>query len=67
MAMFQTTCSCGDTMEVDAANRTEAVARLKSMMDAPAIKAHMKEKHPGEELMSVADCHAMIEKEVALA
>ena len=54
-------------MEVDAANRTEAVARLKSMMDAPAIKAHMKEKHPGEELMSVADCHAMIEKEVALA
>lgn len=58
------TCSCGDIMTVEADNRDEAVMKLKGMMDEAAIKAHMTEKHPGDPIMSVGDCHAMIEKEV---
>ena len=41
-----------------------AVAKFKGMMDEAAIQAHMAEKHPGQPVMSVADCHAMIEKDV---
>lgn len=58
------TCSCGDNMTVEAENREGAVAQFKAMMDENAIQAHMTEKHPGQPVMSVADCHAMIEKDV---
>lgn len=51
-------------MTVDADNRDDAVAQFKGMMTEDAIKAHMAEKHPGDPVMSVADCHAMIEKNV---
>ena len=54
-------------MTVEAADRNEAVGKLKAMMTQDAINAHMKEKHPGKEMMSVADCHAMIEKDVVEA
>jgi len=54
-------------MTVDAATRDEAVAKFKSMMDETGIKAHMDEKHPGEPLISVADCHRMIEQQVSPA
>ncbi|HEY4489959.1 MAG TPA: hypothetical protein VJC12_01735 [Candidatus Paceibacterota bacterium] len=59
---FKMTCSCGDTMNVEAENRDEAVGKFKAMMDEGAIKTHMDEKHPGEPLISVADCHKMIEE-----
>lgn len=65
MTTFQMACSRGDVMKVDAENRDEAVTKMKSMMDESAIKAHMAEKHPGDPVMSVADCHAMIEKDMA--
>ena len=58
------TCSCGDTMKMDASDRNEAVKKFKAMMTKEMIEKHMKEKHPGQPVMSVADCHAMIEKEV---
>ena len=61
------TCSCGDTMTVDAATREDAVAQLKGMMTADAIAKHMAEKHPGQPLISVADCHAQIERDVKAA
>ncbi len=61
------TCTCGDTMTVEAANRDEAVAKLKAMMTEDAIKQHMEEKHPGEPLISLADCHKMIEEQVVAA
>ena len=54
-------------MTVDAVSRGEAVSKLKAMMDESGIKAHMSARHPGEPLISVADCHAMIEKEVVPA
>ena len=54
-------------MTVDGANREEAVSKMKEMMDETKIAEHMKSKHPGEPVMSVADCHAMIEKELIAA
>ncbi len=67
MQKFNMTCSCGDTMSVDAADRAGAVGQFKAMMTEASIKAHMAEKHPGEPVISVADCHAMIEKQVVAA
>ena len=64
MQKFTMTCSCGDTMTVEASDRNDAVAQFKAMMDESTIKAHMEEKHPGDPIMSVAECHAMIEKDV---
>ncbi|MFY9493484.1 MAG: hypothetical protein WAP55_03345 [Minisyncoccia bacterium] len=64
MASFKMTCKCGDMMTVEAADKDAAVAQFKTMMDEKGIAAHMGEKHPGEPLIPVAECHAMIEKEV---
>ena len=51
-------------MEVEAADRNDAVMQFKAMMTQEAIDAHMAEKHPGDPAMSMADCHAMIESQV---
>ena len=67
MSAFKMMCMCGDTMTVDAGDRDGAVAQFKGMMDEAGIAAHMSQKHPGQPLMSVADCHAAIEKEVVAA
>ena len=64
MSSFQMTCQCGDTMTVDADDRDAAVAQFKGMMDEAGIAAHMAEKHPGDPVIPVADCHAMIERDV---
>ena len=61
---FSMTCSCGDTMSVDAESRQEAVGKFKAMMDENGIKAHMDAKHPGQPVISVAECHTMIEQQV---
>lgn len=60
------TCSCGDVMSCDASTLEEAVTQMKNMMSQEAINKHMEEKHPGDPVMSVSDCHAMIEKNLAL-
>ena len=64
MSMFKMTCSCGDEMTLEAGSREDAVSKFKEMMDEKVIASHMSEKHPGEPVISVADCHAMIEKQV---
>jgi hypothetical protein len=64
MKKFSMKCSCGDVMTVDAKNREEAVTKLKAMMTADTIATHMKEKHPSDPLISVADCHAQIERDL---
>ncbi len=64
MQNFSMTCSCGETMTMEAENREEAVAKFKAMMTEDAIKDHMTQKHSGMPVMSVADCHAQIEKDV---
>ena len=57
-------CACGDVMDMEAQTRAEAVQKFKDMMTQDVIDAHMAEKHPGQPGMSMADCHAMVEKEV---
>ena len=51
-------------MELEAKDRDAAVAGFKKMMSKEAIEAHMKEKHPGQPVMSVKECHDMIEEQV---
>ena len=63
MNTYTMTCPCGDVMTVQADNRAAAVAELKGQMTAEAIAAHMAEKHPGQEVMTVEACHAMIEQD----
>ena len=67
MQKFSMTCSCGDVMSVDASTREEAVMQMKDMMTQEAIDGHMQEKHANDPAMSMADCHAMIEKNLAPA
>ena len=61
---FSMTCTCGDVMPMDAANREEAVSKMKAMMTADMIAKHMKEKHPSEAVPPVAEVHAMIEQKM---
>ena len=56
------TCTCGDTMPVDAENREEAVEKFKGMMTEDAIAQHCAEKHPGEPVPSKEQVDAMIDQ-----
>lgn len=67
MTNYQMDCSCGDTMKIEGATREEAVSKLKAMMNDSTLSAHMKEKHPGEPMIPVAQVHAMIEQNVRVA
>lgn len=67
MTTYQMDCSCGDTMNVEGASREESVSKFKAMMNESVIAAHMKEKHPGEPSMQVAQVHSIIEKNVKVA
>ena len=60
MSEYQMTCSCGDEIKVDAADRDEAVSKIQAMMTDEAVAAHMKEKHPGEPVPPTAQIHGMI-------
>jgi hypothetical protein len=60
MATFKMTCTCGDTFEVDAKDRDEAVEKIQSMMSEEAIGAHMEEKHEGQPVPPVSMVHQMV-------
>ena len=64
MQSYSMTCSCGDELKVDAENREAAVEKLQAIMNEDAIKAHMAEKHPDEEVLTVAQIHDQIEEEL---
>jgi uncharacterized short protein YbdD (DUF466 family) len=51
-------------MKVEGATRENAVSQLKTMMNESAVAAHMKEKHPGQPAIPVAQVHAIIEKDL---
>ena len=51
-------------MPVEADSRAEAVSKLQAMMTEDMIAQHMKDKHPGEPVPSVADIHAMIDQKI---
>jgi len=54
-------------MKIEGATRDEAVSKLKAMMNDSMLSTHMKEKHPGEPMIPVAQVHAMIEQNVRAA
>jgi hypothetical protein len=55
-------CSCGDVMRVEAASRADAVSKMKALMTEGTMSAHMSQKHPGEEVPTLAQMHLMIEQ-----
>jgi hypothetical protein len=67
MAGYQFTCPCGHQIKVDASNRNDAVSKIQGAMDEKAIAAHFKEKHPGQQVMSVGSVHALIAQGTAPA
>ena len=67
MANYSMTCTCGDTLTIDAPSREAAVGQLKGMMDEAGIAHHFAEKHPGQAVIPVAQVHAMIDQAVTAA
>ena len=65
MAAFHMTCSCGHDIKVDAKDRGEAVTKIQSIMNKDAIEKHIKERHPGEPMPTVAQVHQMIAQNTA--
>ena len=51
--------SSGEEENGSASNRNEAVSKIQGAMDEKAIAAHFKEKHPGQQVMSVGSVHAL--------
>ena len=48
MATWEMSCSCGDTFQVDANSKEEAVETMMGRMTPEAMQQHVAEKHPGE-------------------
>jgi len=67
MAAYQFTCPCGHEIKVDAASRGDAVSKIQGVMDKDAIAAHFREKHSGQEVMSVAAVHGLISERTVAA
>ena len=63
MASFKVMLSCGDTLRTDAINRESAILQLKEKMDEAGIAEHTAMRHAGEQPMSVAEMHGMIERD----
>lgn len=56
------TCTCGDTMTVDADSKEQAVEKFKEMLTEDVIAQHCAEKHPGEPVPTKEQADAMIEQ-----
>ncbi len=63
------TCTCGDVMSVDAANREEAVMKMKEMMTQEAVDAHWAEKHATDQMPkpTLEQVHAQIDTNLQMA
>ena len=68
MANFSLTCSCGEVMNLDAANRDAAVDMFRAGMTQQALDDHFKQHHqPSEQKPKLEQAHAMIGQMVASA
>ena len=59
---YEMRCNCGTTVTVEAANRDEAILKVKEIMTEEVIKEHMASEHPGQPVPTPGDAHAMIEQ-----
>jgi hypothetical protein len=64
MKKYSMTCTCGDTVSVDAESREDAVSKMTAMMTPEAVAQHYAEKHAGQEVPSAEQEVAMIEETV---
>jgi hypothetical protein len=68
MSSFSMTCSCGHTMALEAADRTEAVAKFKQGMTQSALDEHFTQYHqPTEQKPTLEQAHQSIDQMVAAA
>ena len=68
MADFSMTCTCGHTMTIDAANRDDAVAKLRQGMTQAALDDHFREHHQStEQKPTLEQAHRSIDQMVAAA
>ena len=51
-------------MKVNAADREDAIKKMKGMMDERGIKEHFQKYHRDEEMPSLSDVHAQIERDI---
>jgi hypothetical protein len=59
---YEMKCDCGKTVAVEAADRDEAIIKVKEIMTADAIKEHMASEHPGQPVPTPEQAHDMIEQ-----
>ena len=64
MAKWQSTCICGDTMDVEANSKEEAIDKTMAMMTPDSISAHMAEKHSGQPVPSQEETRAGVESTI---
>ena len=48
MATWEMSCTCGDTFQVEADSKEQAVDNIMARMTPDAMQQHMMEKHAGE-------------------
>ncbi len=66
MTTFAMTCSCGETMSLDASSRDEAVGMFKAGMTQEALDDHMRQYHrANEQKPTLLEAHSLIEQMVA--
>ena len=59
---YEMKCDCGTTVTVEAADRNEAIQKVKEIMTEEAINEHIASEHPGQPVPTPEQAHAMIEK-----
>ena len=64
MAKWQSTCTCGDTMDVEAGSKEEAIDKTMAMMTPDAVAAHMTVKHSGQPVPSLEETRAGVESTI---
>ena len=57
---YELKCDCGKTVTVEAANRDEAIEKVKQIMTEDAIREHVTTEHPGQPVPTPEQAHAMI-------
>ncbi len=66
MAQFSMTCSCGETMSLEAPTRDAAIGMFKGGMTQEALDQHFKEHHAASEPKpTLEQAHGMIQQMVA--
>ena len=64
MAKWQSTCTCGDAMDVEAESKDEAIDKTMAMMTPEMVAAHMAEKHPGQAVPSQEETRTGVESTI---